>query len=84
MSCINIGERMESYYFTFGIDHVNKNTGESLKDHWVEVVSNSQMAARSEMFNMFGNAWAHLYHEREFMKIHRKYVKGCYIKIEGD
>jgi len=75
---------MDTHYFTFGQKHVHPETGEQLKDYWIEVCAKSSKKARELMFKLFGNKWGFQYCERKFMKCYSHFPKGCYAKYEID
>ena len=73
-----------THYFTFGQVHVHPETGESLKDYWIEIVSNSAEKARQKMFELFKTKWGFQYHEKQFMRFMKQFPKGCYAHYELD
>jgi hypothetical protein len=75
---------METYYFTFGQQHIHPKTGEPLRDYWIEIVAKSEDVARDLMVEMFDRKWSHQYHEKEFMRVVRHFPKGCYEHYEVD
>lgn len=74
---------METYYFTFGFQHKHPETGEALRDYWVEVTAPSHDKATDIMNTQFGEVWAHQYHEKTFMSnTFKLFPKGCYSHFE--
>ncbi len=68
------------YYFTFGQSHTHPETGELMKDYWVEISASDCDQAREIMFNNFGKKWSIQYDETRF--IPKYFKKGCYSVIE--
>jgi hypothetical protein len=75
---------MQTHYFTFGQTHCDPQTGEKLKDYWVEVYADNANKAREKMFEIFGGRWGFHYCERQFMKHYAHFPKGCYARYEVD
>lgn len=80
------------YFFTFGWGHVNPETGEPLKDYWVEVIMHEDVSkltsmeislyrerARQIMFKRYERTWSMQYDERNFKPSY--FPKGCYQKL---
>lgn len=72
-------EEPQTWYFTFGQDHVHPKTGEPLKDYWVEIVG-TFYNARNAMFTRYGAKWCAQYDAKSIEQHH--YPKGCYERIE--
>lgn len=71
---------METYYFTFGQAHTHPETGERMKDYWVEIETDSYYAAHEEMYKLFGQMWANVYNKQNFNN--EFFPKGCYAKYK--
>lgn len=49
---------MESWIFTFGFDHHHPETGEPLRNHYIEIRAPTEAQARQAMFDTFGAKWS--------------------------
>lgn len=54
------------YYITFGQNHTHPETGEYMKDYWVEIDSDSREDAYVEATRKYDNMWSMLYSEEDF------------------
>lgn len=72
------------YYFTFGQSHCHPETGERLKDYWVEIDTDDFVKAREKMFKEFDRKWSMQYDEKEFMRIRKLFPKLCYARFDID
>lgn len=80
------------YYFSFGQQHIHPETGDALKDYWVEVIMHDDSSklssmdvsilkekARKIMFTRYGKKWSMQYEENQFNRDY--FPKGCYQKL---
>ena len=61
--------------FTFGENHVNPMTGESLGKYYVEICTGSYEEDRVEILNRFGNSWSMQYMTTESAGVERYNLK---------
>ena len=73
---------MKTYYFTFGQSHQHPETGELMKDYWVEIKNKTIDEARKIMFKCYGTKWSMQYDETDFDKSF--FPKGCYEELGGN
>lgn len=52
---------METFFVTFGKNHVHPKTGDQLHHHWIEVLAADLAEARNKIVNVLGDAWGWLY-----------------------
>lgn len=74
---------MPKYYVTFGLGYdieKHPHVPGINPDSYVEVEAISELDARSEVFNIFGDKWAFLYHEKNFDKSF--FPKGKFATLE--
>lgn len=70
---------MQTYYFTFGQQHVHPETGEKMRNYWVEIFAANSEEARITMFNIYGAKWSFQYTQDDFKPEY--FPSGCYEKI---
>lgn len=67
------------FYATFGQSHTHPDTGEKMKDYWMEAFGRDRREALLAMYAKFADQWSHLYLETEFVKDY--YPKGKYGEV---
>lgn len=72
------------HYFTFGKDHTDPLTKQSLSGLWVVIESASYKKAKNYMIQLYGNNWEGYFSEKEFLIKYRNYPNGCYARYEID
>lgn len=60
---------MNTYYFTFGQVHCDPDTGEMLRDYWMEIQAENSTVAVDYMIGRFGYKWAGMYAPKSFNRV---------------
>ena len=69
-------------YVTFGQSHRHPDTGEFMKDYWVEMEAIDYEDAREKVDEKFGDYWSRFFSEDDFDEESRSYFpKGKYEEI---
>lgn len=73
---------MQTYYFTFGFNHLHPVKLISMRDYWIEIVApNIDEATR--IMNANYHDWANVYVEQQFLASgYKHYPKGCFEHYE--
>lgn len=71
------------YYFTFGQSHVHPETGEKMKDYWVEIEAPEVSYAITIMNNTYTRRWSTWYTEPQWTgrEIYKSFPKGCFNRM---
>ena len=67
------------YYFTFGQIHVHPQTGEEMKNYYIEIGAENEGDAREIMFSQYSDKWAFSYTENNFNPEY--FPDGCYEQL---
>lgn len=71
------GEVLQKWYFTFGQNHTHPDTGQSMKDYWVESYGTYD-EARQRMVAKYGRQWSMQYSEDNWEDHAKWFPKGRY------
>ena len=59
-------QHLSKFYGTFGYGHEDPESGQPMRDFFVEIYAPGWMEARQVMFDNFDDKWAFVYEEKDF------------------
>jgi len=78
MGQLELTNEMKTWYFTFGWGHKHPETGEDMKDYWLEISATTEAEARLIMISIFDLKWGTSYSEETWPRAKPFFPKGCY------